>query len=57
MGLPRGPDVIVGHNTGYGDSELVAYGRTGQALERLAATLGTDWSDAICEPESHHEEG
>ncbi len=51
-----GPDVIVAHNTGYGDSELVAYGRTEQALERLAARLGVDWSEWICEPESHRDE-
>ncbi|MFC5148869.1 hypothetical protein [Streptomyces aureoversilis] len=52
-----GPDVIVAHDTGYGDFELVAYGRTEQALERLAETLGVDWSESICEPESHREEG
>ncbi|WP_058043495.1 hypothetical protein [Streptomyces roseifaciens] len=51
-----GPDVIVAHDTGYGDSELVAYGRTEHALERLAETLGVDWSESICEPESHREE-
>lgn len=51
-----GPDVIVAHDTGYGDSELVAYGRTEHALERLAGTLGVDWSESICEPESHREE-
>ncbi|WP_424890117.1 hypothetical protein [Streptomyces sp. XH2] len=52
-----GPDVIVAHNTGHGDSELVAYGRTEQALQRLAEKLGADWSEWICEPESDDEEG
>ncbi len=51
-----GPDVIVAHNTGYGDFGLVAYGRTEQALRRLAGTLGVDWSGWICEPESHRED-
>ncbi|MEU5052073.1 hypothetical protein [Streptomyces sp. NPDC021096] len=51
-----GPDVIVAHNTGYGDFGLVAYGRTEQALRRLAGTLGVDWSEWICEPESHRED-
>ncbi|WP_171170674.1 hypothetical protein [Streptomyces sp. I05A-00742] len=51
-----GPDVIACHNTGYGDTELVVYGRTEEALRRLADTLGTDWSAEITEPESHHEE-
>ncbi|QLE75645.1 hypothetical protein FGW37_32245 [Streptomyces rectiverticillatus] len=51
-----GPDVIVAHDTGYSDFELVAYGRTGHALERLAETLGVDWSESICEPRSHHKE-
>ncbi|MEV4505653.1 hypothetical protein [Streptomyces klenkii] len=51
-----GPDVIVAHNTGYGDSELVAYGRTERALQRLAERLGVDWSEWICAPESHDEE-
>ncbi|WFB05660.1 hypothetical protein LRS74_00500 [Streptomyces sp. LX-29] len=40
-----GLDVIVAHNTGYGDFELAAYGRTERALERLADTLGLDWSE------------
>ncbi|MBC2878793.1 MULTISPECIES: hypothetical protein [Streptomyces] len=51
-----GPDVIAQHNTGYGDTELAFYGRTEAALHRLAAALGTDWSEEIAEPESHHEE-
>ncbi|MFI1973282.1 hypothetical protein [Streptomyces cinnamoneus] len=50
-----GPDVIVCHNTGYGDFELLAYGRTEQALRRLADTLGVDWEEWICEPESRHD--
>ncbi|MFG2291804.1 hypothetical protein [Streptomyces sp. NPDC048603] len=46
-----GPDVIVAHNTGYGDFELVAYGRTPKALDRLAGTLGLDWSEWISDME------
>ncbi|MFJ8013881.1 hypothetical protein [Streptomyces sp. NPDC096339] len=42
-----GLDVIVGLNSGYGDFELVAYGRTAEAMERLAHTLGVDWTDRL----------
>ncbi|POX46146.1 hypothetical protein C3489_32485 [Streptomyces sp. Ru71] len=48
-----GPDVIVQHDTGYGDWEIVAHGRTEEALHRLAGTLGLDWSEEIGEPEAH----
>ncbi|MEU3878141.1 hypothetical protein [Streptomyces sp. NPDC029704] len=51
-----GRDVIVAHNTGFGDFGFVAYGRSEQALLRLAGALGVDWSEWICEPESRHEE-
>ncbi|KUJ68502.1 hypothetical protein ACZ90_18100 [Streptomyces albus subsp. albus] len=52
-----GLDVIVAHNTGFGDFELVAYGRTVKALERLAGTLGLDWAEWICELEDSDQEG
>ncbi|MFH8798942.1 hypothetical protein ACH4F6_04970 [Streptomyces sp. NPDC017936] len=48
-----GPDVLVGRDTGWGDWDLVAYGRSGRALERLADTLGVTWSEGIGEPEDH----
>jgi hypothetical protein len=46
-----GPDTIVYHNVGDG-GEFTAYGRSHEALERLGHTLGVDWSESICEPES-----
>lgn len=46
------PDAIVSYNEGEGDFELQAYGRTPKALEDVARTLGLDWTDPICEPES-----
>ncbi|MFK0257931.1 hypothetical protein [Streptomyces sp. NPDC090445] len=52
-----GVDVIVAHNTGYGDYELVAHGRTAAALERLAETLGLDWAEWTGEPEGRDAAG
>ncbi|MFI5689555.1 hypothetical protein [Streptomyces sp. NPDC051636] len=46
-----GPDVLVAHDTGWGDWELTAYGRSPRALERLAETLGVSWTEGVCEPE------
>ncbi|MEU0009022.1 hypothetical protein ABZ079_33360 [Streptomyces sp. NPDC006314] len=48
-----GRDVIVQHDTGYGDWVITAYGRTEEALHRLADSLGLDWSKEIGEPEGH----
>ncbi|MEU5092759.1 hypothetical protein [Streptomyces sp. NPDC021356] len=50
-----GLDVIVCHDP-QSDylSELTVYGRTREALEHLAQTLGVDWSEDVCGPESGH---
>ncbi|MFH8448392.1 hypothetical protein ACH4CD_04065 [Streptomyces fungicidicus] len=46
-----GPDVLVCRDTGLGDRELTAFGRTREALDRLAVTLGVGWEDGVSEPE------
>ncbi|MFF9277242.1 hypothetical protein [Streptomyces griseosporeus] len=50
-----GRDVIVQHDTGFGDWEIIAYGRTKGALLRLADVLGVDWSDEIEPPDEDDE--
>ncbi|MFD9007293.1 hypothetical protein ACFV0T_41285 [Streptomyces sp. NPDC059582] len=51
-----GEDVVVRHDTGHGDFELVAYGRTEKSLTRLGDVLGLDWSEYLCAPESLRED-
>ncbi|MQY05584.1 WD40 repeat domain-containing protein [Actinomadura macrotermitis] len=46
------PDAILFHDTGIGDFELVATGRTEEALREVARVLEVDWDEWICEPES-----
>ncbi|TNY37116.1 hypothetical protein [Thermomonospora catenispora] len=42
-----GPDVIVRHDTGSGDFPVLLYGRTREAVERAAQTLGIDLSGHV----------
>ncbi|WP_157407874.1 hypothetical protein [Actinomadura atramentaria] len=48
--LHGGPDVILQHDAGDGDAELIAAGRTREALLAAGRALGLDWTADITDP-------